>query len=114
MNQSQIQFEQRLYRLNQKYESMTQGGSSVRQQDGLVLAGPMRIRPRTAIRPYLMLAVLFVLFKAVLIAAAGQGTYDGRIAQLRQGNPVEHAGAVVMQADPVSQFLAHRLRPLLH
>lgn len=113
MNESQSQFDQRLRRLDHKHTAMVRGRESVMNPDGLVMARPMRVRERRSIRPAAILIVAFLLFKAVLIACIGEATYQERVAQLRHGNLIEHAGAILMQVDPISNALALELRPYL-
>lgn len=113
MNESQTQFNQRLRRLNYKHKAMSQGYENVMRPDGLVMAKPLPARDRGPIRPVAILIVAFLLFKAILIISVGEATYKERVLELRHGNLVEHAGAVLMQVDPVSNFLALQLRPYL-
>lgn len=115
MNDSQTQFHQRLRRLDTKHEALTRGYETVMRPNGLVMALPSSAQApsRIPIRPGVFLIAALFLLKAILIVSVGEATYDARVEQLRQGTLIEHAGAVAMQADPVSQFLALKLRPYL-
>lgn len=113
MKQSQTRFDERLQRLSNERDKMVHGHERVMRPDGLVVARALPARDRVTIRPVAVLIVVFLLFKAVLIASVGEATYKERVDRLRHGNLVEHAGAVIMQVEPVSNFLAQQLRPYL-
>ncbi|MDU9002442.1 hypothetical protein [Sedimentitalea todarodis] len=113
MNESQSQFDQRLRRLDHKHKAMARGRESVMRPDGLIMTAPLAARSRGPIRPVVILIVALFLFKAILIVNVGEATYKQRVLELRHGNLIEHAGAVVMQLDPISDFIALQLRPYL-
>lgn len=113
VNESQTQFNQRLRRLDHKHKAMARGRETVMRPDGLIMTAPLPTRDRGQVRPVAILIVAFLLFKAILIVSVGDATYKERVQELRHGNLVEHAGAVLMQVGPVSNFLALQLRPYL-
>lgn len=71
-------------------------------RDGLIRSRARFIRPRFPLQGALVIAVLFMAFKTLLFAQMGAVSYDARVAELRSGNALEQAGAVLMQQDRVS------------
>jgi hypothetical protein len=57
-------------------------------------------------------AVLFAA-KTTMLVAVGPAAYGQALSALDGGNPFEQAGAFVMQADALTQFLAAKLSLLL-
>lgn len=60
-----------------------------------------------------MVLFAMLLFKGAILAQVGPETYDRRVEVLRQGSPLEQAGAWVLQADAPTRFIATQLRALL-
>lgn len=101
------QFNQRLKTLGNKHAKMTNGYTSHVRGDGLIVVKPKRATRRGF--PMLGLLALvagFFVFKAIMFASLGDITYNERVAKLGNSTMVEQAGAWVMQADPVTQFIA--------
>jgi hypothetical protein len=53
-------------------------------------------------------------FMAALFLASGEVTYNGRLAELEAGRPVEQAMAWLMQPDPVTRAMAAGVGLLYH
>jgi hypothetical protein len=113
MGKTQIQFEDRLRLLNRKHRAMSHGYITRMQPDGLIVAQPRRQRIRIPVRAILLFVVAFFGFKAFLVANLGPQTYDERLARLNEGTVVEQAGAFVMQADPLTNYVARQIGPIL-
>jgi hypothetical protein len=57
--------------------------------------------------------VVAFLFRGFLMATLGFDSDDQRVANLPRGTQIEKSGAVLMQADPLSTFVAEKLMPPL-
>ncbi|WP_293573336.1 hypothetical protein [Phaeobacter sp.] len=114
MGEQSNSFYARLDRLERKHEAMASRGYTARvRADGLVVVKPKRIQSRISGRSLILFVAAFFLFKGFLLATLGFGSYDFRVAQLREGTALERAGAFVMERDPVSQFIAEKIGPVL-
>ena len=114
MDQSHLDFEERLQRVMRKHRSMTKGYSFRMRADGLMVAVPRRAVRPIPMRSLFMLVGSILLFKAFILAHIGPAGYADRLDILRQGSVVERAGAFVMQSDPATRHIAEVLRPILH
>lgn len=113
MNNSQYQFEQRLNRMGFARASLADGDWTALQVEGLA-GGKTRIENRTwRAKTIAFLFVTFFVIKSIMMVCVGEATYRDRVEQLSLGNPIERAGAVFMQVDPISDFVAIKLRLLL-
>ena len=74
---------------------------------------PRRKAVRISGRAVIMFVLAFIGFKAFLIANLGMLTYEERVTRLQSGTMVERAGAFVMQADPLSIYVALQVGPIL-
>lgn len=115
MSQVQEQeFEHRIRRLMRKHDRLSRGVVHKVGPDGLITAHPRRrvslLPPLRAIA--LVLAVGF-LFKAYLLYALGSATYEARLEVLASGSVFEQAGAMVMQPDPASEWIAGQMTQYL-
>lgn len=113
MGNSQIQFEDRLRLLSRKHRAMSHGYVTRMQPDGLIVAQPRRQPIRIPARAVILFVLAFFGFKAFLVANLGPQTYDERLARLNDGTVVEQAGAFVMQADPLTMYVARQIGPIL-
>ncbi|MGR3762034.1 hypothetical protein ACUXV3_18200 [Roseobacteraceae bacterium NS-SX3] len=113
MSDQQYQFQSRLQRLHRKHAGMRRGYSAAIRPDGLIVVKPRRMQSRIPGRAVALFLAAFLLFKAVLMASLGFDGYALRVARLQHGTAVERAGALLMQADPVSEYLALQIRPVL-
>ncbi|MFW8596171.1 hypothetical protein [Cribrihabitans neustonicus] len=115
MGEDRHQFQARLAQLNRKHAAMAQGCSTQMRADGLIVVKPEPPRRRGpgVLRLLVFAAGGVVLFKGLLMAVLGQATYAERVAGLTKGNLLEQAGAVVMRRDPLSDYLAGKIMPVL-
>jgi hypothetical protein len=113
MVENQLQFDQRLRRLTKKHRAMAQGYTTRMRPDGLIVVKPRKTKSRVSFRSVLLFVAAFFLFKGFLFATLGPETYDERVGRLQQGSMIEQAGAFVMQGDPVTNFIASKLGPIL-
>jgi len=113
MVHDQLHFDERLRRLERKHRAMSRGYTTRMQPDGLIVAKPKRAQVRISGRSMLLFALAFIAFKGFLIANLGELGYEERVDRLSDGTLVEKAGAFVMQIDPLSQFAAEQIGPIL-
>lgn len=106
-------FARRLDRIDRRHARLARGYASEVGRDGLIVFRPRPRRPTFPVKGLLLVVIGFFLFKALILAHLGAETYAVRVAALQAGNPVERAGAWAMQADPLSQAVSARIRPLL-
>lgn len=110
MEVNQRQFEDRLRSLENKHRAMSRGYVTHMQSDGLIVARPKRKLMRVSGKSLLVFLLGFLAFKGFLLANLGSPTYAERLGYLQNGTPVEKAGAVVMQIDPVTRFFAGKMQ----
>lgn len=104
---SQTIFDQRVTRIDRKHRTLAGGASYRVGPDGLIVAVPQRrFLSRVPSRGLMLLVGGVFAFKAALLVASGEGTYNARLADLAQGRPVEQAMAWLMWPDPLSRGLA--------
>ena len=114
MSDTFYEFDQRLRKINRKHQVLARGYTSVVGKDGLIIVKPRRAqRRRVPMKGLVMLMIGFFGFKGLMLAQLGEGAYDSRVDELRQGTLVEKSGAFVMQADPATHWFAEQLRPYL-
>jgi hypothetical protein len=61
----------------------------------------------------LVIATVLLTLKASMLLAVGSEAYDYRVQELRSGSTVDQIGAMVLQADPVSGFIAVQMRRII-
>lgn len=113
MSEEALQFKNRLRRLERKHAAMTNGYQAQMRPDGLIVMTPRRSGPRISRKAVLLFLAAFFVFKGFLIANIGVDGYQDRVASLQNGNSVEVAGAWVMQIDPLSEWIAQKIGPVL-
>lgn len=106
-------FDKRLKKIGRDRARMAQGYTSRVGKDGLIVFSPKRRQGGFPIKGLLMLAVGFFVFKGIVLAHLGGSVYAQRVETLATGSVVEQAGAFMMQTDPISQGIAHYVRPLI-
>ncbi len=106
----QYQFAQRLRRIDAKHRKLARGRVASVSDDGLIVARPQRCIPRPPLRGLFLGLLAFLLFKGFIFAWLGEDAYGERVALLEQGTQVERFGARVMKADPVTIWIASRMR----
>ncbi len=104
------QFEKRARRIERRHRRLSAGYRTVITRNGLIEARPLR---RTGLRfPWkgVILALVALMgFKVFLYTQLGALTYNDRVGRLEAGTAVEQAGAWVMQADPLTLWLAGQI-----
>ena len=113
MANQQLYFEQRLTLLARKHRAMSHGYVTRVQADGLIVARPRRQTSRLPRKAVFLFLSAFFLFKAFIVANLGPLGYEDRLARLEAGTFVEKGGAFVMQADPLTMYLAEQIGPIL-
>lgn len=104
-------FERRLKLISKKRARLADGYVSKVSKDGLIVFRPKRREGGFPIKGLALLVLGFFVFKGVILAHLGEGTFEARLTQLSQGSTVEQAGAFIMQPDVVSQAIAQQIRP---
>lgn len=104
------QFQKRLRSLDRKNRAMERGFTTQLRADGLLVVKPKRRVYGVSLRSVVLFLAAFICFKGFALSQVGQVTYDAKVAELAQGTVVEQLGALVMQSDPVSEFVATHLR----
>lgn len=114
MFDAQPDFQKRVTDLGRKHAAMSNGYITAMRSDGLIIVKPRR-KPRRGfpLRMLLGLALGFFAFKAVMLAALGDITYNERVAKLNQGTTLEKSGAWIMQIDPATKFLSGFIDPFI-
>jgi len=114
MSDAKRDFNARLRRIDQTHARLEGGYAGKVRSDGLIVFRPRRrSRPALLLRGLIYLCLGFVFFKAVVLAHLGGVTYEARIAHLAGGHVLEQAGAVVMQPDALTRWMAGHLAPVL-
>ena len=114
MTGKQLEFDQRITRLNKKHNKLSRGYRATMRSDGLVVMKPQRMRSAIPAKVLVLCLLCFFGFKALLLSHLGASAYETRVSSLGEGTAVEQAGAWIMQADPVTRFVANQLNTVLH
>ena len=111
---SKHDFDDRVNVVDGKHAKLLRRGYTVRvDRNGLLVAQPKPRKFRFPIRGLALLVGGFFCFKALALGMNGPATYGDRLASLESGTVVEVLGARVLAIDPVTQFLADKIGPLL-
>ncbi|MGI9370709.1 MAG: hypothetical protein ACR2O2_17920 [Ruegeria sp.] len=114
MTGKQLEFDQRVSRLNKKHDKLNRGYRATVRSDGLVVMKPLRVRSAIPLKVLVMIVCGFFAFKAFLLSVLGSSGYELRVNSLNEGTPVEQAGAWVMQTDPLSELLAQQMNKVFY
>lgn len=109
-------FETRVKAVDGSKKSLVRRGATHRVgKNGIIVVEPKSARRtmRLPIRGVLVMIACFFGFKALLLAANGPDTYNDRLASLENGNVVAVWGARALAVDPVTQFIADQIAPVL-
>jgi hypothetical protein len=68
---------------------------------------------RSLLGPILFVAFCAFLMKGIMYHEVGAETYNTRVASLLAGDGMDHVGGLLMQAEPVTVFVAGKLDELL-
>ncbi len=107
-------FDRRLKMIGKKRARLANGYVSQVGKDGLVIFRPKRRSGGFPIKGLALLVLGFFVFKGLILAHLGEGTFETRLATLSQGSVVEQTGAWIMQPDVVSQAIAQQVRPFMN
>ncbi len=112
---TQTTFDQRVSNIHKKHGALAGGATYRIGPDGLIVAVPhRRFVPRFPAKGLLLLIGGAFGFKAALLVASGEGTYNARLADLAQGRPVEQAMAWLMHPDLVTRTIAAGVNLAFH
>ena len=114
MTGKQLEFDQRIHRLNKKHAKLSRGYRATMRKDGLVVMKPQRVKSAVPAKLLLICLLGLFAFKVFLLTSLGTAAYQFRVESLSQSTAVEKAGAWVMQIDPVSEFFATQIRSFLN
>lgn len=113
-NANYARFSKRLHRIDRDHRKLSRGYVRLVERDGILVPAPERAGGfRFPYRGLLFAAIGLLLFKAVLFAGLGEGTYNFRVNEVANGTGFEQVVAWVMQADPITIWLAGFAAPLL-
>ena len=113
MVEDHLQFDRRVAKLTRKHQAMSRGYTHRLRADGLIEVKPRRARPGVSLRAIAMFVFGFFVFKGFLLAHLGPAAYEERLAKLNEGTVVEQGGAALMAIEPVSEFIASKIGPVL-
>ncbi len=68
---------------------------------------------RSVMGPIMFVLACVFLMKGLMYHEVGSQSYNARVASLTAGNAVDHVGGLIMQAEPVTVFIAGKLDDLL-
>lgn len=110
---NQRNFEVRMNKINRRHKRLSRGYVMSVNHDGLIIAQPKSRQARVPWRGILFVLVGTLLVKGVMLAQVGADSYDARVATLASGNQFEQIGAYVLHADPITQWIAAQVAPIL-
>lgn len=106
-------FGKRLDRINKQHARLSGGYVTVMNSDGLIVARPRKSHFRFPWRALALVAVMFFVFKGILMVGLGETEYANRAVRLQAGTPVEQLGAWAMQPDPVTMWIAAQIKAVV-
>lgn len=109
----QIQFGQRLRRIDNNRRKVSRGYVTSMNHDGLVIARPRKQSSGFPLRGLFLCLSILLTFKGFLFAQLGEAAYTDRVALLEAGTIVEKIGAYAMKADPVTLWIAGQIGQIL-
>lgn len=114
MSSSQFdEFDRRMRRISRRHSQLSHGYVTTVNSDGMVIAKPRRRSPRGTLRGIAIVVLVLMIFKGFLHAQLGAAAYETRVAQLSSGSGFEKAGAVMMAADPITQWFSGHISSLV-
>ena len=113
MSQSHDVFQKRVDILSEKHRAMANGYTASVRDDGLIVVEPKTTRRGIPFRLAFYVMCAFILFKAMIVVAMGEGTYTASIEQLADGTTAESVAAWMMQADTVTRAVASAISSVL-
>jgi len=105
----QMQFGQRLRRIDRNHRKLAQGYVTSVNHDGLLIARPRPLDLRLTWRGVAYVIIVMMAFKVFLYAQIGPLAYQERVIALQNGTLAEQVAAYAMAADPLTASLATAL-----
>ncbi len=102
----QLQFGQRVQKINTAHRKLAGGYVTTINDDGLMVARPHRKSSHQMMRSLFFCLIIMMAFKAFLYAQTGEQAYLQRVALLQNGTIVEQVGGYVMYADPITVWVS--------
>ena len=104
-----MNFGQRLRKIDQNHRKLAQGYVASMNEDGLVVAQPRKQSRGGATRGVFFCLLLLLAFKGVLLSQMGEVAYGEKVTQLSNGTMLEKAGSYAMAADPLTVLIANQI-----
>lgn len=109
----QMQFGQRLSRIDQNHRKLAKGYVTTMTKDGLIIARPQRRSSRLPARGLFLSLLVLLTFKGFVYAQIGEIAYQSRVDLLAQGTIVEQIGSYAMYADPITLWIAQQFASII-
>lgn len=106
MSYDRLAFANRVNSVSRKHRAMAHGYTAKLRGDGLIVVQPRKVQFKFPVRGFMLLMLIFMLFKGFMIASLGTQEYTARLNVLNNGTLYEQAGGFVMGVDPVSKGIA--------
>jgi len=106
-NANHANFSARLREIDQRHQRLASGYVRLEERDGLLVpVEAVKLRRGMPLRGVSLILGMFLVFKGFLLAYLGPVTYANRVGELTGGTLVEKLGGWIMQADPVTHWIA--------
>ncbi|MEE9388606.1 MAG: hypothetical protein V3U96_08335 [Paracoccaceae bacterium] len=105
----QMQFGQRLRRIDHNHRKLAKGFVTSMNHDGLLIARPVRTDLRFTWRGVAYVIIVMMAFKIFLHAQIGAEAYQARVVALQNGSITAQLGAYAMTADPITVAFANAM-----
>lgn len=100
-------FSARLREIDQRHKRLASGYVRLEERNGLLVpVEAVKLRRGMPLRGVSLMLGMFLVFKGFLLAYLGPVTYANRVGELTGGTFVEKLGGWIMQADPVTHWIA--------
>ena len=105
-------FDKRAAAVRRRHHRLAQGYVMRMDTNGVIRCEPDRKACGVVLHGLALLIVAVFALKGILLASLGPEEYAAKHAGLAQGEPLDRAGAVLMQVDPVTKAVAAALAPV--
>ncbi len=105
----QLQFGQRLRRIDRNHRKLANGSITSMNHDGLLIARPLPTDLRLTWRGVAYIVLTVMAFKIFLFAQIGAVAYQERVVELQNGSIAAQFGAYAMAADPITVSFANAI-----